>query len=534
MRHVPLFVFREGPVLFLCFALGVSLNAETPAVPGKTGGTAGPWFAWNLLWTGSWEEGKTLHNRGDLRLVFPAPGLILRTEAIDRRPMDPGASPPWKDADNGITNYSGALYHKPTGSRLLYGILDEWGLPARLRNPWGRGLPLAENHKPSMADLKTSVSAAGVPETYLYLGSPRLTFFPQGPGGGLNVRGFASTQIDQDINPGFGGGLEARIGEKTEVRLDGFYTGKTLPPRKSSSWFSEAPPLPEREFRLSGLGLLLTIPFLTVSSDWAVSDTFAWGRDVYGNLGLRFAHSLPGDWGRWSLSLAADGAGSRYTGRDGSSPGAGFRTGGRLEWQGKRSGLFRFSTAARSSGLTEPFNRSSSDLSWRLPVPGKNRAGMFRLTRISLGADRNASEPQKIRDGLDLSLGFSLNLRNLFAPDPGAGKIYGLLSSPAGLSFSCSLNGVAAGEESPSPYPVPQYPYRFDSAKAAGELSWPPGFFQFKTRVGYGIKNEKEGIWETSFSAAVRFKPGRFTVKIASPDFPDEWNGTVSWRLEKK
>jgi hypothetical protein len=522
--------------LVLCFVLGVSLGAETPSPPAgkKTGAAAGPLFAWNLLWAGSWEEGKTLNNRGDLRLAFPAPALILRAEAIDRRPMDPGSSPPWKDAGNGITNYAAGLYHKSTGSRLLYGILDEWGLPARVRNPWIRGLPLAENHKPSMADLKTAVSAGGTPETYLYAGSPQVELFNQNPIRRVKLRGYASAQIDPDINPGFGGGLEARFGEKNEVRLDGFYTGKTLPPRKSSSWFSEAPPLPEREFRLAALGLLLHTPTLTVSSDWACSETFAWGRDLYGNLGIRFAHPLPADWGRWALSLAADGAGGRYTGRDGSSPGAGFRTGGKLEWSGKRNGLFRLSTSLRSPGIEEPFNRSSSSLSWRLPVPGKNQAGPFRFTRISLGADRNASDPDNIIDGLNLAAGFSLNPRNFFSSEPGAGKFSGLLGSPLGISLSGSLKGITAGDEGAQPYPAPGRPYRFDSAKAAGELSWSPGIFQFRTKAGYGIKNEKEGIWETSFSTAVRFKPGRFSVKIASPDFPDEWNYTIAWRVEKK
>jgi hypothetical protein len=432
--------------------------------------------------------------------------------------------------ENGITNYAAGLYHKTTGSRLLYGILDEWGLPARLRNPWIRGLPLVENHKPSAADMKTTVSANGEPETYLYAGSPPLELFPRSPGNGITARGFVSAQIDRNIKPGFGGGLEFRTSRKTEIRLDGFYTGKTLPPRKSSTWFSASPPLPEREFRLGGLGLLLSFPHLAVSSDWAVSETFAWGRDLYGNLGLRFTWPLAGDGGRWALSLAADGAGSRYTGRDGSNPGPGFRTGGKLEWQGKRIGLFRFNTVLRAPSLEALFDRSSSSLSWRLPGPGKNSAGLFRFTRISLGADRNAQDRQNILDSVDLSLGFSLNPRNF--PGSGSSRFRSLLSSPVGISLSGSLKGTAAaGENPPFPYPVPQYPYGFNSAKAAGEITWSPGIFQFKARAGYGIKHEKEGAWETSFSAALRFKRGRFNLKASSPDFPGEWNYTVSWRL---
>jgi hypothetical protein len=529
MKYLSPFLSGAIPALVFWFAPGWCLLAEEPAPAAR------PLFGWNFLWAGSWEEGKTLHNRGDLRLLFPVPGLGLRAELIDRRPLDPGSPSLWEDMGEGITNYGGGLYHGPTGSRLLYGILDEWGLSARIRSPWIRALPLPENHKPAMADLKTSVSVTGEPEAYLYLGSPGLKLFGQSPGGGIELRGFASVQVDQEIRPGFGGGLEARFGGKTEVRLDGFYTGKTLPPRKSSSWFSLSPPLPEREFRIGALGLLLHMPVLSLSSDWAFSETFAWGRDLYGNLGLRFAPALPASWGRWSLSLAADGAGSRYVGRDGSSPGAGFRSGGRLEWRGKRSSLLRFNTSLRSPGLGEGFNRSSSSLSWRFPSPGGNKPQAFRFTRISLGADRNASDTDKILDGLDLSLGFSLNPRGIPGSDSAPNWARGLLGSPVSLSFTGSLKGVAAAEGGrPSPYPVPQSPQRIDSARAAGELSWSPGIFSFKTKLGYGVQNEKEGLWETSAAMTVRFKPGRFSVKISSPDFLGEWAFTAAWRVEKK
>ncbi|MDR1278616.1 MAG: hypothetical protein LBK02_07685, partial [Treponema sp.] len=429
----------------------------------------------------------------------------------------------------GLSNYGGGLYHNPTGSRLLYGILDEWGLPARIRNPWIRGLPFAENHKPVMADLKTVVSSTGEPETYLYLGSPRLNLFSRRPDGGVKVRGFAVAQMDNRFQPGFGGGLEALFGGKAEVRLDGFYTGKTLPPRKSSAWFSESPPLPEREFRLGGLGLLLNTPILAVSSDWALSETFAWGRDIYGNLGLRF--TPPADWGRWALSLAGDGAGSRYTGRDGSSPGPGFRSGGKLEWYGKRSSLLRLNTSLRSPGLGEAFNRSASGVSWRFPSPAKNSAGFFRLTRISLSADRHAPESGKIRDSAGLGLGIGLNPRFFFSAGSAQARFF---SRPVTLSFSASLNGLSPAEDNAAPYPFFQSSGQFDSAKATGELYWAPGIFQFRTRLGYEKRTAKPDLWETSASAAVRFKQGRFSVKISSPDFPDAWDWTLSWRVEKK
>jgi hypothetical protein len=525
--------------LFWYAVPGVFLFAEdTSKIP-----AAGPaLFRWNLLWAGSWEESRSLYNRGDLRLLFPAAGLTLRAEFLDRRPLDLAADPPFngfiqsftQEAASGLENYGGGLYHKSTGSRLLYGVLDEGGLSARVRNPWVRGLPLAENHRPSTADMKTAISSTKEPETYLYLGSPRLELFGQNPARAITFRGFASAQIDRDLNPGFGGGFDALFGEKIEVRLDGFSTGKTLPPRKSASWFSESPPLPERDFRLYALGLLLDTPVLTLSSDWAFSETFAWGRDLYGSLGLRVARSLPPGRGRWVLSLAADGAGSRYVGRDGSIPGAGFRSGGKFEWYGKRSSLLRFGTTLRSPGFGAAFDQYTSNLSWRFPVPGRNSAGLFRFTRASLETDRDASDPARMLDGLDLNLGFSLNPGVFWDANSRPGKTRVFFSSPVGFSLSGALKGTAAAEDGPAPYPVPQSSYEFDSVKAAGELQWSPGIFQFRVKLGWGVKSNKDEVWETTASAGVRFKRGRLSVKVSSPDFPDTWNYTVSWQIEKK
>jgi hypothetical protein len=120
-----------------------------------------PPFTWSLLWSGSWEEEKNLTQRGDLWLRFPRQDLALRAELLDKQPAEfswPGEEDSVfaRSFDGSGAAVQGGLYHLSTGSRLLYGLLDEWGLPARLRNTWLRSAPFVENRKPTMADLKTA------------------------------------------------------------------------------------------------------------------------------------------------------------------------------------------------------------------------------------------------------------------------------------------------------------------------------------------------------------------------------------------
>jgi len=495
-------------------------------------------FTWDLLWAGSWEESKTLNNRADFRFGFTGPALLVRTQALDRHTMNFELDPVWGDPSKGITGVSFALYHKVTDSRLLYGILDEWGLPARIRSPWIRSAPYAENHKPAMADLRTTASSTKKDELYLYLSSPRLNLDRLLPE--LSLRGYASGQFtpseENTPTPAFTGGVEAAIGKKANLLLEGFYTGFELQAKEPGTWFSDSPPLPARDFHLGAAALMLNIPWFSITSDWAWSETFAYGSGVYGNIGLRLN---PPFFGPWSLSLAADGMSERYTGRDGTNPGGGFRVAGKTEYKGTRSSLFRANTGFRGSEIGEPFERSSLGLYYRFPS-SSSRGGEFplRISRITLNADRNASDWKKIKDGVDGSLGLSLNLPPLLLPRPllptSAAKVKNLKPKvyPLNINLATSIDWLGGTPDQPSPF-LFSTPGEFDSTKTSCELLWSPGIFQFRTKWGYTAYANKDNQLEASVGAAVRFKHGRFSVKFAWPQFPEKWNCTLAWRLEK-
>jgi hypothetical protein len=491
-------------VFFLC---GAGLFAEKPASS----------FNWSLLWSGSWEESKTLNNRGEIKLNFLTPGLVARGGVLDRRPLNFELAPPkgeswdaiWGEPSKQITEFTGGLYHKPTGSRLLYGMLDEWGLPARIRNPWIRSAPFPENHKPIIADVKTAASSTKEDEAYLYLSSPFLDLPYK-----VKMRGFFSTQTEiEKLSPSFGGGLEFAFAKKSGLLLETFYTQTELPATKSSSWFSDPPPLPERDFRLSAAGLLFTGPNFSAGTDWAYSETFARGKDIYGNLGVTFTQKP------FSVSLAADGAGERFVYRDGASHGAGFRSAGKVEWKGTGSSLFRVNSTVRAPGFGAAFNRSSSGVLYRFPARTK-KSSAFRLTRIALSVDRNGENQKKITDSISSNLGVSL-----FFPQMAK-------TGPLGVWFSGSIKGFSSGD---APFPYPWTGKRdLDNAGGACELSISPRNFQIKTKIGYSVYAKKDDVCDFAVSAAARFKHGRLSIKASSPDFPEKWDWTVSWRVEKQ
>jgi hypothetical protein len=533
LHYVLLFSLTLGTALFSAGPL----KAETAASPSDS-------FGFSCLWAGSWEEGANLSNRADMRLRFdppePGPEAMLRLQFLDRRPVDadkPGFSAPplnpfGPGAEESPSDFGAGLYHARSGSRLLYGTLDEWGLAARLRNPWLRALPFTENHKPSLADIKTEKSSTKPPETYLYLGSPALNplrLFASLQGS------FAEINGEGGLRPAFGGGAELKLPRSSELRLETFIANGRLPAKKASTWFSAEPALPERDYRLSGFGLLFGSPYFSAASDLGYSETFALGKDLYGSIALRFgktgmsqtASALP-----FSVSVAADAAGKRFTGRDGTTAGAGMRVGAKLEWPFKRNGLFRVSSNLKGSGLREEFNRSETGLYWRLPAPppgSKQGLPGFRFSRLSLSAERDGRDIEKMLDSLDCSLAFILN----FPAGKGENRfLTKRLSSPLRMNYTFSLDGRPKAQDDVSPYPLSVRGWEYDAAKWAAEFVWSPWILDLRSRFGQTLKDGKDTLWETSFSAACKTKFGRVGFKAASPDFPSTWNYTLSWRLE--
>jgi hypothetical protein len=522
----------RGCALLIC--LGTALLAWPGENPGAGAGAGnsvsgtGDGAFWEklstrLLWSGSWEYGKNFANRGELRLSLPLASfgstgrdeLSFRFQVLDRR-----STSSWEE--QGLSTFALGLYHKATGSRLLYGQLDEWGLPARIRNPWIRSLPLVEYRGPSLADLKTDMAVSQGQAAYLYLGSPAL----ESPVFGTwNV--FVSALARQDLTdktlgdqiqgsfaerPDLGGGIQGVFSNRRIVRVEGFYTTRILEAYRPSSWFSKNPPLPERDFRLRALSFLFSSPALGIAADGAYSETFAYGRGAYGSLGLRLGDRP------WRLSLASDAIGGRYVGRDGSANGSGFRGGGRLERRGRRSDFFSVSTSLRGRTLEEGINKSNTVLNRRFPNnPGKPPSAL-RLAKITLTLKRDT-------DTLDTSS----------RPLDSAALLSGFQKGPVRVELGSALSWTAALE----PRVFPDFSrlknfhenlYEWEgSAKAAVRIS----ALTLETKAAYSMTGDR-GYWENSLAAVFLWREFRLRAALSYAGKTETLGFTLSWRFTRR
>jgi hypothetical protein len=500
------------------------------ALAAASAGYADDAARFSLLYSGAWsfdqeaETGK-LENRLDGRVFFFNRSFYARAQILERSPAPPFEPPALEHFNAGA-----GLYHKKTGSRLLYGRLQERGALARARNPWTRSAPFVESHEPAASDLVTDFSSVKEAKYHLFLSSPDIIF--SADSGFLknmkHLSVYAAGTLDADSDAVLSGGVRAGFGKTTGLRVEFFWNGLTLPPRSDSAWFAVPPALPVRQAHVYAAAAVFTSAWVDAASDWAFSETAAFGRGVYGSVGVRVGKKP------WLFSIAADGAGDRFTG-GGDLPKQGFRAALKLEYYGKRNSVLRLRTTLRSTALGDmfeadglttehvgnsvgaffrKFDQSETDIYWRLPALRKSPAA---LSRISVSAARDAREGDRAEDSYKVELGFILWRLRCAA----SGSLIGF--SYAGADASASAATFA------SPYPVP-HGWVFDSGRVHGSVSCDAGMFRFGLGAGWTVK-PTAAVWNGSLSVSVRGKGWRLGIKAASEAFPREWTYTVSGRF---
>ena len=500
-------------IILLCLYSAMNVSAMDREAPN---------FTWNLLWTGSYYNsfriaegenpeagnifsGGTLYNRLNLSLGLPERNLSFRFLLSDKRllPFTPD------DGRAGL-NPAFGIYHN-NGSRFLYGIQSDYGLPARLGNIWQRSIPYMESRTPSSSDLKTEPSAQDRNRIYLYLSLPwkresrELSLI----GGFLSASLNDTDKIKKNemINFSLTGGFNI-TGMGSETRVEAYYTQMALPQRNIGTWFSSSPPLPEREFNLYALSFVFNSSLIGMGSDIAYSQTMFYGSGIYANFALRIGNRP------WRLSLSGDGASSRFVDRLGNNTGEGLRMAARYEYFWPRSGLFRIQLSLRSPGISENFNRFNFSIYYRpsAPTASQRREESFlvRFNRVSISFNRDARTPEKTLDVLDFNTAYTF------------GSVRGSFSS----SLSGTVNLITAQGR--------LFFSEIDSFKNSAGISFGWGIFTLGTNLGFAIRPERKAILDFSVNLSAQFgRTGRISLRIACTEFPGRWNYTLSWRYNR-
>ncbi|MDR2660376.1 MAG: hypothetical protein LBC27_10415 [Spirochaetaceae bacterium] len=479
-------------IIFITVLLGAAspvLQAEAQPDKAENKPNSKP-FGFSVLESGSWVEDGNFSNRLDTRLYAPW-GISLRGQLVDKRP-----APPWENPDEGLTAWGTALYHKSTGSRLIYGLIETQGLLNRTRNIWTRSAPWFETHSVSNADLKNSTGDMETAVVYMDLLTPAI-----GP-----FNAYFSTQFDKKSNTVFTAGAAARLPFNSSLRLEALSSERWFEERKMEAWFSDNPYLPERKLNFHAFSAVFSNPYFSFAGDFAYSEIFAWGMDIYANASLRFGA------GPWRFSLASDGAGSRFSGFDGSVPGAGFRSAAKFEWEGNRNMLFRLSSVLRSGAWQAPFDHSATKLYFRFPL---DKSSLFRVNRVSLAMERDARSWERITDDFSLAAVF------------GAGPF----RPSFGVTFS--RHSVANVGDTIYPYPTFSAASEFDTLKLSAALSCMIFFVSLKGAVSCDIVDGKETASASSVSASVSGKLGRLGLKLSGDSKTGKLSYSVTWKIQK-
>jgi hypothetical protein len=443
------------------------------------------------LWTSSWEHEKDLINRFDLKLGIPGPGLLFRGQLINER------SAPFVETDDvPLTALAAAMYHTKTGSRFLYGKIDETGLSARLKNIWLHGVPLQTNHSPSSSDLTTAPSSTKNEGYFFYLGSPRL-----GP-----LRLFSSIYFEDDVKPLYIAGIDYYFDPKIWMKIEALYTEQIVPARQPSAWFAEEAWLPERKSRLYGGSINFNHLFWGISGDAAFSETFAFGTGWYGNLAFRLGNKP------WRFQAGFDIVDGAFTDRDGKISDNGMRAGIQFEAWGKAGAFFKMTANVQGLNFDKSLAKSRFAASYYFPVPTNS---VVRISRIYFNLDGNSLE--QVTPGSAAKTGFGLYIGPILATSE--------------ASFH--------GDDTHNKNALPRFEdfKEWDTLSISEELQYRINIWTLRTKFTYSIeekKDEKIDSYALQFYGAANWKWGRISGTFRFDEFPDEWTFTIRCQLRNK
>lgn len=431
------------------------------------------------LW-GTWNDDYELQNRADLQLT--AFGATLRAMANDERRSE------GENIGDGATDFAFGAYHPATSSRLLYGPLEQTGLPHRIASPFGRSLPFPDDRDIGEVEIENDAPVGHEPSLHAALGTPLR--WP--------VRSRASALFDPDANYVASAAAEVSGAHDSFLRVEGAYARKELEERHADSWFSETPPLPAHLLKVYAAGAILSTSPVALACDAALSDAYAEGVGMYGNAALRLGNAP------WRLSVAAEAASKPYIGPDGDAVGLGFRTSSRLDRSSTRrhGGLLRgdFRTDHPYVGsVPEAFEAGAS---FRL---GQS-AAKIKLDRMAVWGEWSVEDKRPLIDAAQAEARATLGLVSL--------------TTSQRTTFEPSEDGRGGR--------------LWESSTVRLALFTKLGPIDLRAGAGRKFEEDDDSSTEATFGAAISLRTFTFGLRLDFEELPGPASIQLSWRFHER
>ena len=469
-------------IFFIFYSIAVG-SAETNKIQGKA----------DLLFSGVWQPGESLEHKLNLIYTPKLAELSIRAFLSDARPC-PSSNVPQEINPKVF----GGMYHHPSNSRILAGPIIQKGLLQNMNSPSLGTVPYAEDHHRSSADLETTARTSTNIQHHITLATLKEKKF----------QAYTLLTIDSGTNWNVLGGWQNSGENESELRLEGFFLSQMLPERRSSAWFSDSPPLPQRTSSMVGFSGLLKSTMGTICAEGAWSQTQFMPLGFYGNSAVEL------DLDQWRIQLAADGTAGIFIGKNKKEAPRFFRSGIKIERTTARYGTIELACYSRSLSLSN----YPDELGFLLDIKTKEFPSILQLNRVSISAKRTAEGAKATRRDLResistvIELGFYPIVLHLGA------DLYRLTPNDQGdrgiILFS-GMDGQAidAGTDL--------------QCTATGQF----GPIGIKTTLGLALQPERTILWNGLVQGIFKQDGYALNITCKSDELPHTWNISIAYQV---
>jgi hypothetical protein len=447
-----------------------------------------------FLFSGLWQPQDSIANKLDLKYTLALAELSIRALLLDTRPC------PFSDIpqENNPKVFAG-IYHLPTNSRILVGPLIEIGLLQNCSAPSLGKVPYAEEHTRSSVDLDTAIKTTTAIHRHITLGTSS----------GNTYQAYSLVTIDSVSDWVVLGGWRNNGEHESELRLEGFLLSQSIPERTSSTWFSEAPPLPQRTSSMVAFSSFLKNESATICADGVWSRTQFTPQGFYGNTAFKIQRNP------WSIEFALDSTNGVYIGRNKKESPSFFRNGVKIEKRIPKFGSIEAAYSSRALSIVDfPY-----EMGFSIDIERDESLEQNMFHTFSISADRAVEGPLTTRR----------DIREKIMGEIAVGLKPFTLKMQAGIYRKIPIDqndGLLRF------FPITENRLAEAGADLSSTASGKFGPLSIKAMLGMAVLSGKPLSWNGMMQGSIKLEGGSLAITYTADEFPKTGKFSMAYQLK--